>query len=157
MERYSILGFSDGGRVALVMGSLYPKEIQKIVAWSCSSFISDAEKNSPRESFDINNWGPSHLAEMQAVYGDELQSTWDHFSALYRAYTDIFKSELEKIECPVFILHGEYDNMLSVEHAQFLKANIKNSELYIQNKGMHNFHIKSHAMFNMLVQQFLLE
>jgi len=155
--QYSILGFSEGGRVGLVMGATYPNEILKIVTIGASCYVTDEERNPLRPHRQITNWGPSLVDEMRVIYGDELEPLWDQFVETYFKYTDIFKTDLAAITCPVFILHGEQDQIVPVEHGRYLKAHLKNGTLYTSSKGPHNFHITDHALVNYMAQTFLLE
>ena len=139
------------------MGSLYPEEIIKIVACASSSYITKEEKTALNAIRNIKTWTPTSMAELQAVYGHDLQRLWSQFMDLYFAYDDIFTSELPKIKCPVFVLHGECDSIVFVEHAHYFKSNLPNAQLYIHKKGSHYFHVKFHAVFNNMVQRFLLE
>lgn len=46
IDKYSVLGFSDGGRTALWMaGQDYHNSIEKIVVWGASGWTSDQEKH----------------------------------------------------------------------------------------------------------------
>ena len=44
-------------------------------------------------------------------------------------------NRLKEIECPVMIAHGKYDNVRSIEHAEMLYKNIKNSEMIFLEAG----------------------
>lgn len=158
MDRYSILGFSDGGRVGLVMGSEYPDEIQKIVSTGSSCYITPAEKDALNIIRSTKSWSEVSLKEMRKVYSEEeLERLWTQFLDAYFTYTDIFKSALSKIKCPVYILHGENDSVVFVEHAHYFKSHLSNAQLYVHSKGPHYFHMSSPSLFNTMVQLFLLE
>lgn len=70
---------------------------------------------------------------MEKVYGPEyfakLWSMWvDGFSQLHKMNGgDICKSELNKIKCKTFILHGLKDPMIDKSHVPYLLKSIKST------------------------------
>lgn len=82
---------------------------------------------------DLDMWSPKMLEPCIALYGREyllkmMQDWHQAVSDFYNAGLDVtFKEGLAKITCPALAIHGEEDPVLGVEHAEFLRDNIKNS------------------------------
>lgn len=70
---------------------------------------------------------------------------------------DICQELLPRISCPVLIIQGDKDAMVSGGHPQHLKDNLKNAKVEIFPDGKHNLHFKYKQKFNQLVEEFLLE
>lgn len=86
---------------------------------------------------DLNLWPPTTLKHTLELYGREylLQMLQDW----HQGVTDFhnqgldqnFKDAMTRINCPVFVLHGEHDPVIGVEHAEFIRDNVKNCRLKI--------------------------
>lgn len=72
-------------------------------------------------------------APLLKLYGlDGLQKMWngwcDALADIFkRNGGDICKNDVEKIQCPTFILHGDKDPLVLPEHPLFLLDKIKGS------------------------------
>lgn len=81
---------------------------------------------------DLSVWSPKMLEPVLALYGREylLQMMNDWHQAVYDFYhkgqDKTFKDGLARITCPALAIHGEDDPVLGVDHAEFLRDNIKN-------------------------------
>lgn len=139
-----------------MMCAKYKQCIEKIVAWGCSSYVTQKEKDFINGIRDVETWQKTMFEEMSAIYGDDLQSLWSQFVDCYTSYDDIFVSDLDKIACPVLILHGIKDPIIAPEHPEFLNERIANTQLaYLP--GSHACHKSCHEKFNEFVNKFLIE
>lgn len=139
-QKYSLIGFSDGGRTALIMAATDPDVIHKVVAWGCNSYITQAEKDSFINIRDIGAWEDSIRKPLQAIYGHEMQPLWSRLCDAWMALDNIFKEDLPKIKSPVFILHGEKDPMVARHHADFFRTQIAKCRIHRFPRGGHNIH-----------------
>lgn len=79
-------------------------------------------------------WSPKMLKPALDMYGREylLKMMQDWHKAVSDFYEEglhsTFKEGLAKITCPVLVIHGEEDPVLGVEHAEFMRDNIANSQ-----------------------------
>lgn len=79
-------------------------------------------------------WSPKMLEPAVAMYGREylLKMMQDWHKAVSDFYNDgldvTFKEGLGKITAPALVIHGEDDPVLGVEHAEFMRDNIANSQ-----------------------------
>ncbi|RWS11680.1 valacyclovir hydrolase-like protein, partial [Dinothrombium tinctorium] len=142
-KTYSLFGFSDGGRVGLIMAAKYVNEIKKVAVWATSAFITKSEKEYIKNILrDVSKWKQWKVAALEKVYGSQLQEYWGKFIDAYCEYDDIFTNDLKFIKCPVFILHGDKDPVIDKLHADYLAKNVTKAKVYHFPEGGHNIHDK---------------
>ncbi|XP_023013640.1 valacyclovir hydrolase [Leptinotarsa decemlineata] len=162
IDKYSLLGWSDGGISGIIMASKYPDNVEKLVIWGASSYIIAEEVETFQKLRDVSKWSEKMRAPLVALYTEKgLQDMFDKWcdavTALYNQNSgDLCSSCLEKIKCPTFILHGDKDPMVASEHPGFLFSNIKMAKQYRFPEGKHNIHLKYSKKFNEMVTDFLL-
>ncbi|XP_015524239.1 valacyclovir hydrolase [Neodiprion lecontei] len=162
-DKYSLLGWSDGGIVALFLAANYPERVKKMIVIGANAYILPEEADVYKSLRNIDSWSERMRAPMIAVYGEGyFRSTWaswvDALSAIYEKNKgDICMNLLKQIQCPTLIVHGAKDVMVHKDHPTFLAENIKNSKMHIFENGSHTLHLKYHEDFNRLSEQFLLE
>ena len=69
---------------------------------------------------------------------------------------DLCLEEVKRVQCPTLIVHGAKDAMCPQFHADYLKGNIRGSEMIIMEDGKHHLHLKYAQEFNQLTEQFFL-
>lgn len=106
-NRIHAFGFSRGGVMALLTG-IYETNICSVVSWGGVSDMSLTYV----ERKDLRRM-------MKRVIG----GTPTKYPERYRYRTPLY--ELEKIEAPVLIIHGEKDKNVSVEHSYRLEKRLK--------------------------------
>ncbi|CAG2178866.1 unnamed protein product [Oppiella nova] len=65
------------------------------------------------------------------------------------------KNDLQKVRCPIFVMHGDQDPIVGVEHSHYVIKNISDSRLHRFPKGSHNLHFTFAKEFKQLVEDFL--
>jgi valacyclovir hydrolase len=159
--RFSIMGWSDGGNVAVIMAARQPERVAKLVAFGGQSFLTAEEIAAFNNIREISAWSQRAAKAMRTIYGDGLDALWDRYvagqEALFDAGGDLYRPLLAKVKCPTFVLHGARDPLTPGFHAEAIHRGIADSRLYIFPEGKHNIHIRYAAEFNSLVQAFLSE
>lgn len=145
------------------MASKYPSVVDKLVVWGVVSY---GLPHTTRAFFATKNmsfWDKAIKKRYADVYGDELEALWN------KLVDDCFRNEIgshgyivpkevvEKIKCPTFVMHGDRDPMVAVEHAQYLIKYLTNSKLSRFPIASHNLHQTCAEQFHKLVTSFLLE
>ncbi|HUE62853.1 MAG TPA: alpha/beta hydrolase [Rhizomicrobium sp.] len=159
--RFSMLGWSDGGNVAVIMAAACPERAAKLVVFGGQSYLTAEEIFALNNIRKISAWSPRAAESMRAIYGDELDDLWDRYvtgqEALFNAGGDLYRAQLAKVRCPTFVLHGARDPLTPGLHAEAIHRGIAGSRLHIFPEGRHNIHIRYAEEFNRLVQDFLSE
>ncbi|CAG5125018.1 unnamed protein product [Candidula unifasciata] len=163
IPRYSVLGWSDGGIVAMILAASNPASVHKLVVWGSNAYISDVDLQLYKNVQNIDDWSPKMKQPFIDVYGEEyFRKQWQGWSQAVLNYTthrngDICIDSLHNIQCPTLIVNGVKDPMVSQEHPAFLHKHIANSRVVDFPEGKHNLHLRFHTEFNSLVEQFLDE
>ena len=119
IERAHLIGFSDGGEVALVMAELSPAIARSVVTWGSAGQLKD-DGGQLRAMFDsiIDNPAPPLQDFSQyliATYGKDVARATTQNAV--RAMTEIIEtrggdlslSRAGEIKCPVLLVAGEHD------------------------------------------------
>ena len=160
-EKYSLLGWSDGGITALILAAKHQKNVDKLVIWGSNAYVTKSDIEMIHKVADVSAWSARMRQPMEEVYGDKFPALW---SAWVGAYSDIYTRGgdiccdcLRDITAPSLIIHGMKDVMVAEEHVHHMAENIKHSTKHIWEGGKHNLHLKHSEEFNKLVQDFILQ
>lgn len=160
-QRYSIVGWSDGGITGLVLAANQPDRVEKLVVWGSNSYISDTEVKIYEDIRDVRKWSARMREPMEQVYGvDHFPKLWSAWvDGLLRIYHerkgDICSGKLKHIKAPTLVVHGAKDPMIIPDHVPYLLNNIKNTDLHVFPDGKHNIHLRYANEFNTLVAKFI--
>lgn len=155
---YSLMGWSDGAKTALVMAIKYQARIDKMVIWGGNSYVTPTEHSALAATEDTPGWSPSMKAPYIEVYGAEtFQTMWSRHIQFYRTLGDICRSDLNKIRCPTLVLHGNKDPLCPNEHPKCLETHVPDVQVHHFPTGAHNIHQVFTKEFNRVVTDFLNE
>ena len=146
----SVLGWSDGGIEALLLGIRHPDKVKNIVAMAANlnpsldalypetlGMVDDMKKSLPPEARETPE-GKKLLKLMQLMLDQP----------------NIDLRELAKITAPVLVLAGDQD-LIRLEHTVAIFNAIPNAELAIFPNSTHAVPLDSPELFNATVERFL--
>ena len=114
IKKFSIIGWSEGAKVALLMAAKYRNSVESMVLVSVFSQLSIKGLNTLLTKKSVDSWNKDKLQAYLKVYGtkDEVQKLWTRylkFVEFYNQYIpdDIFKNKYNLVTCPVLIVHGD--------------------------------------------------
>lgn len=162
---YSIMGWSDGAKVALWMAAKYQGRVEKLILFGIVPYASEHDINAVGRTRNANTvFDPKSRDLYRRAYGQEL------FEKLWHNHVDFYvtwindplsywnaKEEMKTIKCPTLILHGDKDPFIHKAHPEETERAIADSRLYRFPKGSHNIHMTHSQEFNKVVTDFLLE
>ncbi|XP_031337594.1 valacyclovir hydrolase isoform X2 [Photinus pyralis] len=161
IDKYSLLGWSDGGNSSMILSSMYPNCVDNLVIWGSNSKILPDDITACEKIRDINSWSEKMKRPFIKMYGDEFQTlinNWlDALHNIAKEGGNICHDMLPSIKCPTLILHGNKDAMIAEEHPDILLKNIKNSKIHRFPEGKHNIHLRYSQEFNAVVSRFIEE
>lgn len=147
IEKANILGFSDGGNIAVVFALKYPERVISLVLNGANLFPSGL-----KNSFLIP------VKALHAVFG--LAS---HFSRraerrkellyLMAKQPNIRPEELKSIKCPVLVIAGTLD-VIKEKHTKLIASSLPDSRLCFL-RGGHSIAKTNSVEFNREVEKFL--
>lgn len=149
IEKCHLLGFSDGGNIAMAFALKYPWYVEKLVLNGANLFpeglcqwLQDevSEKWHRLKQCDFNDWN--------------VRREWE-FQDLMMTQPNIDPNDLAKFTMPVLVIAGEND-VIRQEHTRLIAASIPGSRLVIL-PGDHFVARTNPWNFNDTVLSFLLE
>lgn len=147
ISKAHILGFSDGGNIALIFAMKYPERVISLIA----------------NGANLNGSGVKPTVQIPIVIGYRIASMFAKRNADAKKNAEmlglmvndpnIAKSELQKLTMPVLVIAGTKD-MIKDSHTREIHAALPNAELVIL-EGDHFIANKEYEAFNKSVEAFL--
>jgi 2-succinyl-6-hydroxy-2,4-cyclohexadiene-1-carboxylate synthase len=182
-EKFDVLGYSMGGRVAIAISILFPERIRKLVIESASPGLKSYLECSDRHLSDaklagsiiengievfVDYWENIPLFESQKSLPSEIRSTIRKqrlsndprqlANALYGmspALQPSFWKYLDRIQADVLMIVGELDHKYC-QIAEDMQKGIKNGQIYKVEQCGHAIHVEQPEKFGTIVSEFLL-
>lgn len=149
IERAHLLGFSDGGNIALVFALAHPERVGKLVL----------------NGANLNTRGVKRSVQVPIELGYRMARLFASLNAKARANAEILglmvndpnvaPEELAALTAPTLVIAGEND-MIREDHTRLIAERIPNARLAFV-PGDHFVAAKNPAAFNREVERFLLE
>ena len=164
-EKFSIFGCCNGGVSAIILAALHPESVQKLVIWGSTAYVTKDDIEIWERTRDNSYWNQQIRAELQNIYTDSFESLWfryvDTVKDIYEKRKDgdlyMCMEEVKRVQCPTLIVHGAKDRLCPQFHADYLKENIRGSEMVVMEEGTHALQFKCAQEFNKLTERFLLK
>ncbi|HET6769598.1 MAG TPA: alpha/beta fold hydrolase, partial [Chitinophagaceae bacterium] len=132
-----IVGWSDGGNIALITGSLIPKRIKKIIA--CGADVKEVKLDPQLQEY-MNTITPEFVEKNWQEWLNQYKtltpqfSKWKKFiantAAMWQNPDILNESKLRTISCSTLVVIGDRD-VISPEAALKMYRSIKGSQLCI--------------------------
>ena len=163
-QKFSVLGWSDGGVSGIILAARFPERVQKLVVWGSNASVTKSDIELVEKTRDTNKWSPRMREAMETLYGGDFPGMWKNWmDGFFGAYFDPDKQgdlcsrEVSEVKCPTLVIHGLKDALCPLFHAEFLAERFRNCRYEVWPEGKHNLHLKYHQEFNELVTEFLTE
>lgn len=147
IEKANILGFSDGGNIAVIFALKYPERVASLVLNGANLFPSGLKS--------------SFLIPVKVLFA--VFSLLSHFSRrakrrsellyLMAKQPNIQPEKLSSIKCPVLVIAGTQD-VIKEKHTKLIAASLPDSSLCFL-KGGHSIAKTNSVEFNSAVEKFL--
>lgn len=89
-DRFSLVGWSDGGITAMIMAAMIPEKIRKLVVFGANAYVSPGELEVYEQLRDVNKWSQMMRKPFEEVYGEEYFR--DQFSQWVDAFSKYAKN-----------------------------------------------------------------
>ncbi|MEE3485715.1 MAG: alpha/beta hydrolase [Bacteroidales bacterium] len=147
IEKAVILGFSDGGNIALTFALKYPERIEKLILNGANLFPSGVR---PLYQWPIEIG--YRIAKMFSKKSDKALHNAEMLGLMVNE-PHIEPSELSHLTMPVLVVAGTND-MIKDSHTRLIYKNLSNAQLSIID-GDHFVANKNANAFNKVVDEFL--
>ena len=145
----NILGFSDGGNIAMVFALMHPERVNKLIL-NGANLDASGVKRSIQIPIEIGY----RIARLFANKSPEARKNAEMLGLMVND-PNVKPEELSRIQAPMLVIAGAKD-MTKESHTRLIAAHIPGSELVII-PGNHFIANKAPEAFNRAVLQFLLE
>ena len=156
IKKASIVGWSDGGIIGLILAIKYPERVNKLFTFGTNYNLSGYKT----EPFD-SALSARFMARVQANYR-KLSPTPDGFARLrkalgkmYSTEPDLIPAEIKTIKAPTVIACGQYEQFIKLEHFQDLAHLIPNAKIVILPNVSHGGPLQDPAHFHEAVVNLL--
>ena len=147
IEKAVILGFSDGGNIALTFALKYPERVEKMIVDGANLFPSGVK---PLYQWPIEIG--YRIAKMFSKKSDKALHNAEMLGLMVNE-PHIEPSELSHLTMPVLVVAGTKD-MIKESHTRLIYKNLPNAQLNII-EGNHFVANKNADAFNKVVDEFL--
>jgi pimeloyl-ACP methyl ester carboxylesterase len=152
IKKVSIVGWSDGGIIGLVLAIQNPDRIDKLFTFGANYNLSGYKS----EPSDTSN-SARFMARVQSDYR-RLSPTPDSFLVLRKAIGQMYSTEpnlkpddIKTIKAPTVIACGQYEQFIKFEHFQQLAHLIPGAKLVILPNVSHGGPLQDPALFHQAV------
>lgn len=147
IEKAHILGFSDGGNIALIFAMKYPEKLSKLIVTGANLDPSGI-KGSYQGFIDLSY----KLVSWRAKRNEKARKTLEMLGLMVND-PNIKAEDLNTISATTLVMAGTKD-MVKEEHTTLIAKSIPNAKIAII-PGTHFIAVKQHANFNQVVDEFL--
>ena len=156
IKKISIVGWSDGGIIGLILAIKYPERINKLFTFGTNYNLSGYKT----EPFD-SALSAHFMARVQTNYR-KLSPTPDSFAVLRKALGKMYSTEpdlkpadIKTIKSPTVIACGQYEQFITLEHFKNLAHLIPNAKLLILPNVSHGGPLQDPANFHKAIVNLL--
>ncbi|RZK66123.1 MAG: alpha/beta hydrolase [Pedobacter sp.] len=148
LKNVNILGWSDGGNIALIVAMQYPDKVKKMAVMGTVLFNNDSSVTP-----ETNKLIRQQVKEMKDK--GIAESNMDYrLKTLLLTEPNINPDSLKKIQAPTLVMAGQYD-VVKEKHSKLIAEKIQNSKFLIFKGADHEAPKKIPQLFNRAVLDFL--
>ncbi|MCF7973417.1 MAG: alpha/beta hydrolase [Phycisphaerae bacterium] len=153
IDQADVIGWSDGGNTALMLGLYWSQRIRRLVAisanFSPSGLTPQAKQAASRSSRGLTYW----FKRWWTGAGRRLAELETRIQRMWRTRPQLEPDDLTKIGCPVLVIVGEAD-VVPVSHAERLAESLPQGSMAVL-PGGHFTPVTKSREVNTLIAKFL--
>lgn len=153
IERANVVGWSNGGVIALLLAMEHPERLNKIVAYG-ANYIAAGAWFDPEAEAMLTAMGARTMQEYLAIAPDVTRVD-AIVSELFALNPEWSEAQLGAITTPVLILDGAHDELVTADQPTTMAAWIPGAELVIMPNTGHFALYEQPEEFNRIVLDFL--
>jgi pimeloyl-ACP methyl ester carboxylesterase len=155
LTKAAIVGWSDGGEIALKLGVHHPDRVTKLVVFGANYNAKGSKTRKSRATFN------AYVAKCRADY-KRLSKTPKQFDALVQWLLPIWRNpmgftqeQLGSIKAPTLVADGDHDEIIELSQLEEMAKLIPNARLEVFKDTSHFALWQDPASFNKVVVDFL--
>ncbi|MCB2148403.1 MAG: alpha/beta hydrolase [Deltaproteobacteria bacterium] len=153
IRRADVIGWSDGGNTALLLGRYSPERVKRIVAisanFSPTGLTSEALEETHTRSSGLEYW----LKRWWTGAGKHLVELENRIKHMWRTFPVLQPVDLQEITTPTLVIIGDHD-VISIAHARQMAKLLANGFLEII-PGGHSTPVTHSNQVNEAIAKFL--
>jgi pimeloyl-ACP methyl ester carboxylesterase len=156
IKRASVVGWSDGGEVALKLGIGFPDRVERLFVFGANYDASGSKPRSgPSSTFSAYAARCRSDYERMSRSGVPYRALVDALIPLWRNPSGITKDQLRAIKAPVMMADGDHDEVIALDQIQEMARLIPNAQLKVFDDASHFALWQDPATFNQVMVEFL--
>ena len=153
LDRPHVVGFSDGGEVAIRVAELLP--LRSATAWGAIGFYGPEMTQIIKDHLPPT-WITESMKARQGAYWVQMVNDWvDAMLGLIASGGDISHADADKLSCPMLLMLGTRDRLNPISVAERLVKHVANARLEVFEDIGHPIHEQSPARFRQVMGDFL--
>jgi pimeloyl-ACP methyl ester carboxylesterase len=158
IARASVVGWSDGGEVALKLGIKFPERVNRLFVFAANYDATGSKAHAGRTA-TLAGYMQKCRADYQRVFKTlkGFDTLVEALLPLWRGPTGITQDQLRAIKAPVAVADGDHDELIVIDQIAEMARLIPNGKLVIFNDASHFALWQDPEGFNQAVLGFLTE
>jgi pimeloyl-ACP methyl ester carboxylesterase len=138
IRRASVVGWSDGGEIALKLGITYPDRVDRLFVFAANYDASGSKpRNGPSPTFAAYSARCRSDYERLSKAGGAYSALVDALLPLWRNPTGITRDQLHGIKAPVMMADGDHDEVIMMSQIEEMATLIPNAQLKVFDDASH--------------------
>lgn len=156
IKRASVVGWSDGGEVALKLGIAFPDRVDHLFVFAANYDASGSKsRNGPSPTFTGYYLRCKREYEQLSTDGVPYKALIEALRPLWHNPTGITKDQLRGIKAPVLMADGDHDEVIVLDQIKEMSELIPNAQLKVFHAASHFALWQDPAGFNQAMVDFL--
>ena len=156
IRRASVVGWSDGGEVALKLGIGFADRVERLLVFGANYDANGSKPRSrPSPTFSAYSVRCRSDYERMSTAGLPYGALVSALLPLWRNPTGITKDQLRGIQAPVLMADGDHDEVIALEQIEEMSRLIPNAQLKVFESASHFALWQDPAGFNQAMVDFL--
>ncbi len=159
IDHTALIGHSDGGTIALLMATMQPQRITRMVVVAAHIYYEEKMRDGLLSIAEQTRQPPLSIA-LQREHGERAEALvelWiNHWLNSDPSRLDM-SDRLEQIACPTLVIQGELDEHATPDHARDIAEGVQRGELWLIPETGHMPPHEIPDKFNQRVLDFLTQ
>ncbi|HEY6412398.1 MAG TPA: alpha/beta hydrolase [Edaphobacter sp.] len=148
LEKASLVGWSDGACIALILAATAPARVTKVFFFACNMDPSGVKQFEPSPILDRCFSRHTKDYAQLSTTPDQFKTFVEAVSLMQRTQPNYSAHDLAEITVPVAIVQGEHEEFIKRDHAEHLARSIPNAKLIILDGVSHFAPLQRPKQFN---------